>query len=1012
MQTIKSVLVPAFPRSLLLALLLLAMALLPVAAADGDLDPTFDSDGSVTTAIGSAGDVAYAVAIQDDGKIVVGGTYVNGTPNDDLFLARYNSDGSLDTTFDSDGIVTVSVAVGDDEGLDVALQSDGKILLAGLGKAAAGKNHFILFRYNSDGSLDTSFDSDGMAAARIIDTNYGRGRAAAVQSDGKIVMAGDAFDGFDARFAAARFNSDGSLDTGFDTDGQTAIEIDADDDYAYDLAIQTDGKIVLAGKSNNGSNDDIALLRLNSDGSVDTSFDSDGIVITAIGAGHDEAQAVAIQSDGKIVVVGSSHNGSDDDFAVVRYNSDGSLDTSFDSDGIVITAIGTNIDQAHDVHIQADGKILVAGLSKSGDNDMAVVRYNSDGSLDTTFGGGDGIVLVDPSGGFNDMAYGLAVQSDGKIVLAGESRTPADVAVVRLDNTDAPAPGPMLDIAEEIPGLEGEAVDVPIDFTPNDHEIQAIAFTVHFDPDCLLFDPTDGDSDGVPDAIAFRESGSLWDQAVNTDNAAAGSLRFVIGHRGDGLIAEGVPVTITFTGDCVGETDLTFSSDSYGNSVGESVPGTNEGGSVLLYAQPVAVDDAVTIDEDTTDVTVDVVANDSDPNGGSLTLDEAGPAAHGALAFTPTTGTINYGLFEYWQTLAAGESETVEIPYTISNEAGGSASATLRVTVNGVNDAPVAEDDLATTGPGSSTLIDVLANASDVDASDVLVISDPGSPSHGSAAVESGQLRYTPADGFYGVDSFDYTVGDGHTTATATLTVIVGVRGDCNQDGVVDAGDLPACVLEIFDGDDNDDWLDTPTAGLIGNPIGCDSNQDTRISAADLSCKVRLLLEEADVSCADISRAGAVAAELSLPQAMGVAADGVAAIPLHYRSQGNRATALAVSLRYDPAQASFDSQDRNGDNIPDGLTLHLPATFQALGFTWGERINLVLFSPSMDVLPDGVLATLHLAGAAGTTVAVEFNPAIPASLGDVSGASLPLLLSGGTPVGPVQQRIFLPALVR
>ncbi|HRJ45182.1 MAG TPA: delta-60 repeat domain-containing protein, partial [Caldilineaceae bacterium] len=161
MQTIKSVLVPAFPRSLLLALLLLAMALLPVAAADGDLDPTFDSDGSVTTAIGSAGDVAYAVAIQDDGKIVVGGTYVNGTPNDDLFLARYNSDGSLDTTFDSDGIVTVSVAVGDDEGLDVALQSDGKILLAGLGKAAAGKNHFILFRYNSDGSLDTSFDSDG-----------------------------------------------------------------------------------------------------------------------------------------------------------------------------------------------------------------------------------------------------------------------------------------------------------------------------------------------------------------------------------------------------------------------------------------------------------------------------------------------------------------------------------------------------------------------------------------------------------------------------------------------------------------------------------------------------------------------------------------------------------------------------------------------------------------------------------------------------------------------------------
>ncbi len=341
----------------------------------GSLDTSFDTDGKLTTAIGTDDDSARAIAIQSDGKIVAAGYSWNGTDYD-FALARYNTDGSLDTSFDTDGKVTTAFGTGDDSARAIAIQSDGKIVAAGYSWNGTDYD-FALARYNTDGSLDASFDTDGKVTTAF-GTMNDIAVAIAIQSDGKIVAAGSSWN--DANqyydFALARYNTDGSLDTSFDTDGKLTTAFGSFNDEAYAIAIQSDGKIVAAGYSSNGANDDFALARYNTDGSLDTSFDADGKLTTAIGASNAQAYAIAIQSDDKIVAAGYSSNGANLDFTLARYNTDGSLDTSFGADGKLTTAIGTSYDFTTAIAIQSDGKIVAAGyLSYGAPNDFALARY-------------------------------------------------------------------------------------------------------------------------------------------------------------------------------------------------------------------------------------------------------------------------------------------------------------------------------------------------------------------------------------------------------------------------------------------------------------------------------------------------------------------------------------------------------------------------------------------------------------------------------------------------------------
>jgi uncharacterized delta-60 repeat protein len=387
-------------------------------AAPGDLDLSFGGTGKLTTDILGNNDIGYSVAIQNDGKILVAGhAILSGSYA--FSVARYNTDGSLDGNFNGNGKVTTDFGSGDDYVRSVVVQDDGKILVAGSARVGSGDD-FALVRYNADGSLDLNFNGTGKVTTAIGSADD-YGNSVTVQSDGRIVVAGSSFIGDSYEFAVVRYNADGSLDLSFNGTGMTTTNFALGEDVGNSVVALSDGRIVVAGYAYNGANYDFALVRYDANGSLDTSFNGTGKVITAVGSRDDVAYGVALQTDGRIVVAGYSVvTENNADFSVARYNVDGSLDMSFNGTGVVTTAIGSGYDVGNSIVVQDDGKIVVAGTSSNGnDKDFALVRYGADGSLDSGFGD-TGYVTTD-FGNADDFGNSVGVQSDGSIVVAGYS---------------------------------------------------------------------------------------------------------------------------------------------------------------------------------------------------------------------------------------------------------------------------------------------------------------------------------------------------------------------------------------------------------------------------------------------------------------------------------------------------------------------------------------------------------------------------------------------------------------
>jgi uncharacterized delta-60 repeat protein len=410
-------------------------------AASGDLDPTFGIGGKVTTDFNGAQDGANSIAIQADGKIVAAGYSGAGT-SWSFALARYNSDGTLDATFGTGGKVTTDFGGFTAIAQCVAIQADGKIVAGG--RFYTGPvSDFALARYNSDGTLDITFGSGGKVTTDFMNGSLDEADGIAIQTDGKIVVAGSSNLGTTVDFALARYNSDGTLDTTFGSGGKVTTGFIGVISTAHCIAVQADGKIVAAGSTAitlTGS--DFALARYNSDGTLDITFGSGGKVTTDFYGADDVVFGIAVQVDGKIVAAGFSWTGDSSrwDFALARYNSDGTLDTSFGSAGKVTTDINNNgsRDSASGIAIQADGKIVAVGTSAPIDDGwhFALARYNSDGTLDATFGSG-GKVTTDFNSGSDDFASGISIQADGKIVAAGSSAY-ADFALARYIGSNTP----------------------------------------------------------------------------------------------------------------------------------------------------------------------------------------------------------------------------------------------------------------------------------------------------------------------------------------------------------------------------------------------------------------------------------------------------------------------------------------------------------------------------------------------------------------------------------------------
>lgn len=408
------------------------------APGSGDLDASFGAGGKVRTDFGRGGRYANGAALQPDGKIVLAG-FVGGYTEGDLGLVRYEANGRLDTSFGQGGTVVIDLLGWEEVLSGVAVQPDGKIVAAGyVIRTPGGTKDFLVIRLDADGALDTTFGVGGIVITNFFGYDDVAG-AVAIQPDGKIVAAGwtiEARDGFaDYNFALARYNPDGSLDPTFGAGGKAAPDLFGWIDLGRALVLQPDGKLVLAGIaidfSRSGAGFDFALARYNADGTLDASFGAGGKTITDFTGGAEDAFALALQPDGKLVAGG--HGGrltTGWDFALARYNPNGSLDSTFGlaGSGRVMTDFGRYVDLLNALAVQRDGKIVAAGITCNrppatyhyGDcyrGDFALARYTSQGALDRMFGLG-GKTTTD-FGGNNDWANALAIQPDGRILAAG-----------------------------------------------------------------------------------------------------------------------------------------------------------------------------------------------------------------------------------------------------------------------------------------------------------------------------------------------------------------------------------------------------------------------------------------------------------------------------------------------------------------------------------------------------------------------------------------------------------------
>jgi uncharacterized delta-60 repeat protein len=407
--------------SLLINVMLVAQA--------GALDAGFGNGGIVITHSAFFNDL-NAIVIQPDGKIV-GAGYSGNYQFEDFAVVRYNPNGSLDNTFGTGGKVTTSLVPGEDRAKAVLLQSDGKIILAGYADNG-GDIDFAIVRYMPNGALDMSFGTGGIVITNINSTlDYAF--SAVLQPDGKILLAGNS--GSD--IVLARYNADGSFDTSFGTNGIVITDIAGYYDIAFKVLLQPDGKIIAAGYSGQTMAYDFLIVRYLANGTLDNSFGTGGKTLTPIGTTEDIGKSAVLQPDGKIVVGGYYWDAAftDIDFGFARYTTNGILDVTFGNGGTVMTSISTTHDLLGDVAIQPDGKILGTGQVGAAPNaDFGLIRLNSDGSLDTSFNS-TGKVTTELGANDQDGAVTIAIQADGKIVIAGSTAVSAmsdmDIAMAR-----------------------------------------------------------------------------------------------------------------------------------------------------------------------------------------------------------------------------------------------------------------------------------------------------------------------------------------------------------------------------------------------------------------------------------------------------------------------------------------------------------------------------------------------------------------------------------------------------
>ncbi|MFT4049400.1 MAG: delta-60 repeat domain-containing protein [Solirubrobacterales bacterium] len=400
-------------------------------AAPGNLDTTFAGSGFSTQLIGGADTFARDVAQAPDGKVVVGGT--STVSPQIIWVIRYNADGSLDSSFSGDGIATVSNPLNYLNGGSIAVQPDGKVLIAGVG-TFGGNDDFAIQRLNADGTPDSSFASGNLAHFDVYDSDYLYDIA--LQADGKVVLAGSASPAAGKEVALVRLTPSGSLDSSFDGDGRAVLAIAGKDAVAKAVAIAPDGSIDVVGRTTTAGVYNFLAARFTSSGTIDPSFGGGGYAISDFLSASEGLEGIAVQPDGKLLGSGRVPGTPNKQGGIVRYNIDGTLDQTFGAGGVVRETIGDGgATECPSLTLLPNGRI-VAGCDAFMSNPERVrtilVRHLPSGAPDVTFGVG-GATVADGALP-NSYVSRIAAQSDGRILVAGgaSAATPAPMLVSRF----------------------------------------------------------------------------------------------------------------------------------------------------------------------------------------------------------------------------------------------------------------------------------------------------------------------------------------------------------------------------------------------------------------------------------------------------------------------------------------------------------------------------------------------------------------------------------------------------
>lgn len=393
-------------------------------AQDGTLDPTFNGNGLFRLDLDMRNDRALGIAIAANGDIIASGT-TSGAAGSDVLLLRLANDGTLVPGFGDNGVVRTSFGPFDfASGRAVVIDQNDRIVVAGQFAESTNNDEFVVLRYHADGTLDGDFGAQGRTITSFAITSDAA-NAVALQPDGKILAAGFAPTGF----ALARYLENGDPDSTFNDDGKVITSFGVNGAVARAVVLQPDGRILTAGYAP-GQGTDPALARYESDGSLDTTFGDHGKVITSLGAYNDVLNALALLPDGRIYAAGTAHTFTDM-FALLRYMPNGALDTTFDHDGIVTLPVGPGPSKANSMVLRPDGDVILSGSFETVLGvDIALARFDSTGAFDPTFGFG-GVTFTDIDGR-DDAAMASALQQDGKLVVAGYSAdTLYDIALAR-----------------------------------------------------------------------------------------------------------------------------------------------------------------------------------------------------------------------------------------------------------------------------------------------------------------------------------------------------------------------------------------------------------------------------------------------------------------------------------------------------------------------------------------------------------------------------------------------------